>query len=395
MNRSHRFLAAATGTVLAIGLVSVPPHAPAAPVRVEAYAVQLQAIAATEAAALLNTDGVQGAVSVATGTPADSAAETITTDAEAPTIAGALIDVVTSFVFMTLMAPISIAMSPLLLMVQGLAGSANCRSLACLLVAPVVALPVAGPAVLFAGSLQRLWSTVFPPAPATGSAPTVDTPESPDAVVPQPGSAAKVTNANATATATATSVAASRSASATTLDPLVALVDVGTSLLRAIAWIPIAAIFAPLWVATGFPGPASGLQPWEPGSDCPGSGAAFGCFLRSVAYGLVAYPYYEFAQSVQNFAETILPPRAALPAATVAPVAPVASRVVQATGGPQEAVRAPSETPGHLKRREDRRSDARVTPASAIAAEGETTAAEAGRGGSEKSSAARENRGRR
>lgn len=282
--------AVAGAALLAVGLVTIAPDpAPPAIARVEAHAVQLRAVVATEAVALLNTTDAAEAISPRAGVSAATP--------DLLGVAGALIDVATSFITMTLMAPISVALSPLYLRLVGPTlpswgeiGS-TCRSLVCALAAAFIALPVVGPLAKFIDSVENLRTALFPPAaPAAASASTAQSPDLPR-VEPTAGTDAP---------ASAPELVAPRSAAATTPDPVTALIDLGTNLVRAIAWIPIAAVFTPFWAAMGFPGPASALQPWEPGSDCGGPGVALRCVLRSAAYGLVAAPYVDLARSFRN-----------------------------------------------------------------------------------------------
>lgn len=176
---SQRPLAAAAGAALiAVSLVAIPAeHVAPAAARVEVHAVQLQGVVAAEVSALLNTAGAAEAVSATTdsvtGTGTVAAAET-----ETPTIGGALMEVVTSFVVMTLAAPISIALSPLLLVTYALTDSGRCSTIACMFAPALIGVAVVGPALLFVQSLERLWSAIFPPVPAAAAVSGESTPSS-------------------------------------------------------------------------------------------------------------------------------------------------------------------------------------------------------------------------
>lgn len=172
------FAAAAGAALIAVSLVAIPAeHVAPAAARVEVHAVQLQGVVAAEVSALLNTAGAAEAVSATT----DSATGTGTvaaTETETPTIGGALMEVVTSFVVMTLVAPISIALSPLLLVTYALTDSGRCTTIACMFAPALIGVAVVGPAIFFVQSLERLWSAIFPPVPSAAAVSGVSTPSS-------------------------------------------------------------------------------------------------------------------------------------------------------------------------------------------------------------------------
>lgn len=203
-DRFNPFIAAAAGSVVACSLVVAAPQAGGlASVKDAVVAVQLQATATTVVAALVNTEGATPPSVVADAAvtdvppPIDQPEATETTEppmTEAPTLPGALIETVVSFVTMAVLAPINIVLSPLLLLLP-LIDVGECRYLACVvggyLFAGLIQLVTIGPALGFINSLQNLWATLFPPAtPASQAASTPQAASAVDVLDPAPSAVA-------------------------------------------------------------------------------------------------------------------------------------------------------------------------------------------------------------